>query len=232
MDVKLSDGPEAQGSRIAGVSAGGFERDGREQAAVRGTRRADQSQATREALIAAAHGLFAEKGFAGVATEEIVRAAGVTRGALYHHFDGKRELFAAVYEDVERQLVERIAASAMASAGDPMEALQAGAEAFLDACEDPAVQRIALLDAPSVLGWERWREIGLRFGFGLVQATLQAAMEAGQIEAQPVSPLAHLLLGAIDEGAMLVARASDDGETRAQVGASVGRFLEALRTKG
>ncbi len=233
MDVKLSDGPEAQGSRIAGVSAGGLaERDGREQAAVRGTRRADQSQATREALIAAAHGLFAEKGFAGVATEEIVRAAGVTRGALYHHFDGKRELFAAVYEDVERQLVERIAASAMASAGDPMEALQAGAEAFLDACEDPAVQRIALLDAPSVLGWERWREIGLRFGFGLVQATLQAAMEAGQIEAQPVSALAHLLLGAIDEGAMLVARASDEGETRAQVGASVGRFLEALRTKG
>jgi AcrR family transcriptional regulator len=233
MDVKLSDGPEAQGSRIAGASAGDLaERDGREQAAVRGTRRADQSQATRAALIAAAHGLFAEKGFAGVATEEIVRAAGVTRGALYHHFDGKRELFAAVYEDVERQLVERIAASAIASAGDPMEALQAGAEAFLDACEDPAVQRIALLDAPSVLGWERWREIGLRFGFGLVQATLQAAMEAGQIEAQPVSPLAHLLLGAIDEGAMLVARASDDGETRAQVGASVGRFLEALRTKG
>ena len=83
-----------------------------------------------------------------------------------------------------------------------------------------------------MLGWERWREIGLRFGFGLVQATLQAAMEAGQIETQPVSPLAHLLLGAIDEGAMLVARASDEGETRAQVGASVGRFLEALRTKG
>ncbi len=232
MDVKLSDGREAQGGRIAGVSAGDLaERDGREQAAVRGTRRADQSQATREALIAAAHGLFAEKGFAGVATEEIVRAAGVTRGALYHHFDGKRELFAAVYEDVERQLVERIAASAMASAGDPMEALQAGAEAFLDACEDPAVQRIALLDAPSVLGWERWREIGLRYGLGLVQATIQAAIEAGQIDPQPVGPLAHLLLGAIDEGAMLVARASDEGETRAQVGASVGRFLEALRTK-
>src|SRR2546421_663045 len=146
MDVKLSDGPEAQGSGIAGVSAAGLaERDGREQARVRGTRRADLSQATREALIAAAHGLF---------------------------------------------------------------------------------------DAPSVLGWERWREIGLRSGFGLVQATLQAAMEAGQIETQPVSPLAHLLLGAIDEGAMLVARASDEGETRAQVGASLGRFLGALRTKG
>jgi AcrR family transcriptional regulator len=233
MDVKSAEraGEQAQGS--AEPSAQGAVGDGGlGQPAVRSTRKADQSQATREALISAAHGLFAEKGFAGVATEEIVRAAGVTRGALYHHFDGKRELFAAVYEEVERQLVERIAASAMASAADPMEVLQAGAEAFLDACEDPAVQRIALLDAPSVLGWERWREIGLRFGFGLVQATLQAAIEAGQVESQPVGPLAHLLLGAIDEGAMLVARAADDGQTRAQVGAAVARFLGALRTQG
>ena len=230
MDVKSTERTGTQGIPAVEIAAGGDAGGG--QTAVRSTRKADQSQATREALIGAAHGLFAEKGFAGVATEEIVRSAGVTRGALYHHFAGKRELFAAVYEEVERQLVERIAASAMASAGDPMEALQAGAEAFLEACEDPAVQRIALLDAPSVLGWERWREIGLRFGFGLVQATLQAAMEAGQVDAQPVGPLAHLLLGAIDEGAMLVARASDDGQTRAQVGASVARFLGALRTSG
>src|SRR5256714_8616294 len=159
MDVKLSDGPEAQGSRIAGVSARGLaERDGREQAPVRGTRRADQSQATREALIGAAHGLFAEQGFAGVATEEIVRAAGVTRGALYHHFDGKRELFAAVYEEVERQLVERIAASAMASARNPMEALQAGAEGLPEASEDPALQRNAPLPPPSGLRWGRSRQ--------------------------------------------------------------------------
>ena len=234
MDVKSAERAAEQGaasgfSPAVAESAGEV---GTGRAAGRSTRKADQSQATREALISAAHALFAERGFAGVATEEIVRAAGVTRGALYHHFEGKRELFAAVYEDVERQLVERIAASAMASAGDPMEALQAGAEAFLDACEDPAVQRIALLDAPSVLGWERWREIGLRFGFGLVQATLQAAIDAGQVEAEPVGPLAHLLLGAIDEGAMLVARASDDGQTRAQVGASVARFLGALRAQG
>src|SRR6476646_3250636 len=173
--------------------------------------KAEQSEATRATLVAVARVLFAKRGYAAVGTEQIVRAAGVTRGALYHHFAGKRELFQAVYEDVEQRLVERIAESAVQSAGDPLQALHAGAQAFLDACEDPAVQRIALLDAPSVLGWEEWREIGLRFGFGLVQATLQAAMEAGQIEAQPVSPLAHLLLGEIDEGAMLVARASDDG---------------------
>jgi AcrR family transcriptional regulator len=172
--------------------------------------------------------LFAERGYAGVGTEEIVRTAGVTRGALYHHFAGKKELFEAVYEDVERQLVEQIAASAISSATDPLAALHAGAQAFLDACEDPAVQRIALVDAPSVLGWEQWREIGLRYGFGLVRATVEAAMDAGLIERQPIDALSHLLLGAIDEGAMLIARADDRGTTREEVGATVKRLLEAL----
>jgi len=196
-----------------------------------GTPKAEQSEATRTALIATARELFAERGYAAVGTEEIVRATGVTRGALYHHFAGKKELFQAVYEEVERQLVERIAASAVSSAGDPLQALHAGAQAFLDACEDPAVQRIALVDAPSVLGWEQWRAIGLRYGFGLVQGTVEAAMDAGLIDRQPVRPLSHLLLGAIDEGAMLVARADDGGETREQVGASIARFLEALRPR-
>jgi AcrR family transcriptional regulator len=190
--------------------------------------KAAQSEATRAALIATARGLFAERGYAGVGTEEIVRTAGVTRGALYHHFAGKRELFEAVYEDVERRLVERIAASAISSATDPLEALHAGAQAFLDACEDPAVRRIALVDAPSVLGWEQWREIGLRYGFGLVRATVAAAMDAGLIERQPVDALSHLLLGAIDEGAMLIATADDGGTTRQEVGATVKRLLEAL----
>jgi len=197
-----------------------------------GTPKAERSEATRAALIATAYELFADRGYAGVGTEEIVRATGVTRGALYHHFSGKRELFQAVYEEVERQLVEQIATSAIATAGDPLQALHAGAEAFLDASEDPAVQRIALVDAPSVLGWEQWRAIGLQYGFGLVQGTVQAAMDAGLIDRQPVRPLAHLLLGAIDEGAMLVARADDGGETRRQVGASIARFLEALRPRG
>jgi AcrR family transcriptional regulator len=214
MDVKQSEPGRARG------------------AAGTGTPKAEQSEATRAALIATARELFADRGYAGVGTEEIVRATGVTRGALYHHFTGKRELFQAVYEGVERQLVERIAASAMSSAGDPLQALHAGAEAFLDACEDPAVHRIALVDAPSVLGWEQWRAIGLEYGFGLVQGTVQAAMDAGLVERQPVRPLAHLLLGAIDEGAMLVARADDGGETRRQVGASIARFLEALRPRG
>jgi AcrR family transcriptional regulator len=193
--------------------------------------KAERSDATRTALISVARGMFGERGYAAVGTEEIVRAASVTRGALYHHFADKRDLFRAVYEDVERRLVERIAASAIASASDPFQALHAGAQAFLDACEDPAVGRIALLDAPSVLGWEQWRAIGLRYGFGLVEGTVQAAMEAGLIDVQPVRPLAHLLLGAIDECAMVVARADDEGLTREQVGASVTHILDALRPR-
>jgi AcrR family transcriptional regulator len=196
------------------------------------SRKAEQSEATRAALIEAARDLFAERGYADVGTEEIVRAAGVTRGALYHHFAGKLQLFEAVYEQVEQQLVEEVARSAEGQASNPLEVLRIGAQGFLDACEDPAVQRIALLDAPAVLGWERWREIGQRFGLGVVRATLEASMEAGLIDEQPAAPLAHMLLGAIDEGAMLVARADDDGETRAAVGASVGRFLDALRQTG
>ena len=192
------------------------------------SRQAERSAQTREALIASARALFAQRGFASVGTEEIVRAARMTRGALYHHFHSKEDLFRAVYEEVERELVQDIAAGAMAGS-DPLEALSAGARAFLDACEDPAVQRIALLDAPSVLGWEQWREIGLRYAFGLVQGTLEAAMEAGLIERQPVRPLAHLLLGACDEAAMLVARANDGGQTKREVAAALDRFLSALR---
>jgi AcrR family transcriptional regulator len=194
-----------------------------------GGRQAERSQATRAALVETARTLFAEHGYAGVGTEEIVRAAGVTRGALYHHFDGKLELFAAVYEQVESELMQGIAAAVETPDAEPLEVLRAGSQAFLDACEnDVAVQRIALLDAPSVLGWERWREIGMRYALGMVRGTIEAAIEAGQIEPQPAEPLAHLLLGAIDEGGLLIARADDAGATRAQVGASLERVLAAL----
>jgi AcrR family transcriptional regulator len=190
----------------------------------------ERTEATREALILAARELFTERGYENVGTEEIVRAAGVTRGALYHHFSGKEDLFRAVYEDVERELVARIAEQSL-PAGDPLAVLRAGAHAFLDACEDPAVSRIALLDAPSVLGWQQWREIGMRYGFGLVEGVLAEAIRSGALDEQPVRPLAHLVLGAIDEAAMLVARADDDGATRREVGESVDRFLEHLRAR-
>src|SRR4051812_4771201 len=112
--------------------------------------KAEQTERTRAALIAAGRALFADRGFADTSTEELVRAAGVTRGALYHHFRDKRDLFEAVYEDVEQSLVAKIASS-ITTATDPLDVLRQGADAFLDACLDPAVRRIALLEGPSVL---------------------------------------------------------------------------------
>ena len=191
-------------------------------------RKAEQSEATRAELIAAARRLFGERGYAAVGTEEIVRAAGVTRGALYHHFHGKRELLEAVYEQVEGEVTQRIAEGAL-SGSDPLEAMRAGSAMFLELCLDPEVQRIVLLDAPAVLGWDRWREIAGSYGLGLIEASLGAAMEAGQIELQPVKPLAHLLMGALDEAAMVVARAEDPERARAEVGQTLNRILDGLR---
>ncbi len=189
----------------------------------------ERSEATREALVEAARILFAERGYAGVGTEEIVRAAGVSRGALYHHFDDKRELFAAVYERIEVELAERIAAGALAAnAASPLEAMRAGAEMFLAACTEPAVQQIALLDGPAVLGWNRWREIAAEHGLGLIEASLQAAIDAGAIEPQPVRTLAHVLMGALDEAAMLVARAEDAETAQAEVRQALDLLLEGI----
>jgi AcrR family transcriptional regulator len=190
---------------------------------------AERTEATRDALIAAGRALFAERGYAAVGTEEIVRAAGVTRGALYHHFDGKRALFEAVYERIEVELAQRIAAGALDSgAAEPLEAMRAGAEMFLQAATEPEAQRIVLLDGPSVLGWDRWREIAAEHGLGLIEATLQAAIEAGAIAEQPVRPLAHVLMGALDEAAMLVARAEDPERMRAEVARTLDALLAGL----
>ena len=188
---------------------------------------AERTEATRAALIAAARGLFAEHGYSAVATEEIVQAAGVTRGALYHHFAGKRDLLRAVYEQIEAELAERLAQAVAPGAGS-LETLAKGADLFLDACLEPEVQRIVLHDAPAVLGWEEWREIGARYGLGLIEALLKAGMDAGEIRRQPVAPLSHALLGALDEVAMLVARAPDPVAARAEAGVTVGGLLGAL----
>ena len=187
----------------------------------------ERSRATRERLIANARTLFGKRGYAAVGTEEIVRAAGVTRGALYHQFAGKEALFAAVVEAVEADTTGRVATEASA-AGDPLAELRAGCRAFLAACADPEVERILLLDGPAVLGWDRWREIGLKHSLGLVTAVLKAGMDAGVIARQPVSALAQLLIGALDEGAMLVARADDRDAARAEVDAVMDRLLSAL----
>jgi AcrR family transcriptional regulator len=188
---------------------------------------AERRETTRAALVAAGRELFATRGDAGVAVEQIVQRAGVTRGALYHHFRGKDELFRAVHAQVEHDVTARIAATARLG-GDPIELLRIGAAEFLDACLEPEVQRIALLDAPSVLGWEDWRETGERYGLGLIQAGLQHAIDRGALSAQPVRPLAHALLGALHELASLIARADDVPTARREAGETLDRLLTGL----
>jgi len=195
------------------------------------SKHAQRSKATRDKLVAAARALFGARGYAAVGTEEIVRTAGVTRGALYHQFRDKEDLFAAVFEQLEAETTARVADGALgdgAPPADPLAALRLGARRFLAVCAEPEVERILLLDAPAVLGWERWREIGLRHGLGLVAGALEAGMEAGVVARAPVVPLAHLVIGALDEGAMYVARAGDREAARAEVEAIVDRLLDGL----
>ena len=190
--------------------------------------KAARAEATRAALIGKARSLFAERGYAGVGTEQIVRHAGVTRGALYHHFPaGKAELFEAVVETVSAELAQRIASEALAET-DPWDQFRRGCAIFLDAALDPELQQLLLLDAPAVLGWQRWREIDAQHGLGLIEFGLSAAMESGRIEPAPVKPLAHAILGALDEGAMLVARADDVERARTEVLETLERLFAGL----
>jgi AcrR family transcriptional regulator len=189
-------------------------------------RQAERSASTRAKLIRAARPLFARRGYAGVGTEEIVRRAGVTRGALYHQFATKEELFLAVYEAVESELTERVAAH-LGGADSPFAALRGGVRVFLEACRTPEVQRIVLIDGPAVLGWERWREVAARHGLGLIEAAAAAAIDAGEIEPLPVQTLSHLLMGALDEAAILVAR---DELLTDEVALTFERVLDGLRS--
>jgi AcrR family transcriptional regulator len=176
----------------------------------------------------AARQLFAERGYGAVGTEEVVAGAGVTRGALYHHFRDKQDLFRAVHVEMERELMEAIG-ERMGEASDPWDLLLTGLRAFLDACTEPAVIQINLLDAPSVLGWAEWREIDERFGLGLLTAGLDTAMEAGVLRRQEIRPLAHLLLASLVEAAMLIANAPDPKAARQEIEQPLLTVLEGLR---
>jgi AcrR family transcriptional regulator len=185
--------------------------------------------ATRAELMRVARALFAERGYAGVGTEEIVARANVTRGALYHHFADKKDLFRAVHEELERGLVASIGEQ-IAGIEDPWELAVTGVRAFLDACaSDDALRQIALIDAPAVLGWEEWREIDARYGLGLVTFGLRNGMDAGVFRERDVTPLAHLLIGAMTEAALMVANASDPDAARRKAEPALLALLEGLR---
>lgn len=191
------------------------------------SKKAQQSEVTRQLLVAAARQLFAERGFAATGTEEIVAKAGVTRGALYHQFADKCDLFEAVFRQLEAELVARMAAG-FDPDGDPLEELGKGAGRFLDECLDPEVQRISLIDAPSVLGWQRWRDVEAEFGLGLIVSLLETAIAAGAITNGPVVPLGHILLGALIESGLLLAASQDRERTKAELAEAFRLLLGGL----
>ena len=190
---------------------------------------AERTEATRGRLIATARRLFADKGFAGTSTEEILGEAAVSRGALYHHFASKTDLFRATFEAVEDEVTAQILEAATGSGEtDPMKILVLGFDAFLDQCVNPEVQRIVMLDGPTVLGWDTWHELDERYAFGTLKAVLTLAADGGRVDPAAVEPLSHLLLGAIMQAGMVVARADDPSAAKAAMAESFGRLIAAL----
>jgi AcrR family transcriptional regulator len=185
----------------------------------------ERREQTRRALIAAGRELFAERGFFSAGREDIVERAGVTRGALYHHFISKEDLFRTVYEEVETELCAATMAAA-ATVTDPVEQLRVGSLSFLDAASQPEVRRICLLDAPSVLDGDVRRELSEKYGLGLVRGGLLAVEQAGRLEIGPVDALAPVLLAALHEAATSIA----DGAVPADVRAVVEGVLDAITT--
>lgn len=186
-----------------------------------------RSQGTREELLSAGRRLFTEHGYAGVSADEIVAAAGMTRGALYHHYDGKHGLFRAVLERLEDELATDIRAVIEAEPDLAVSAL-AGMRAFLDACRRPDILRIALTDAPAVLGWSAWRAVESEYGLGLITEVLQRAADAGLITVPRVPVLAQLIMSALIEAALLIANADDPAAARAEAESALGVLLAGI----
>jgi len=192
-------------------------------------KKAESAARTCQALERAARELFEQRGFAQVSAEEIVAAAGVTRGALYHHYGGKERLFEAVVEAAMQRLHDNVAEAAGAAGHDLMAAIKLGIGRFLELATAPRLQRILFIDAPTVLGWQRWRELDARYGLGLLQSALQQAQDAGQVRKQDTRLLAQVLMSAMIEAAMLAAHAPVKATARAEAQDMLGRLLDGLR---
>lgn len=186
-----------------------------------------QGELTRQALLKAARTLFGERGYAATSLDEVAQAAKVTKGALYHHYEGKQELFGAVYEQVKREVSERAATAFLEP--DPWKDLCAGCHAILDAHLDPPVRRIVLQDAQAVLDADTIRHIDARYGAVVLRGALRRSIRAGVIAPLPLKALALMLTGAILEGCMAIADAEDPTRARADVGDVLTAILQGLR---
>jgi AcrR family transcriptional regulator len=186
-----------------------------------------RGEATRSQLLTIATRMFAERGYEDTSIEAVLREAGVSRGSLYHHFASKEALFEAVAEEVETSVGAQTLAAA-AGADGPVAALRAGSLAWIRLAGDPVVQRILLIDAPSVLGWERWRAMEEQHALGGIKAILHVIAGQGKLRPELAGTLAHVLLASVNEVALLVARAQDK-ETAMKEGAdAIDELLQRL----
>ena len=186
-----------------------------------------RGESTRHELIQAAKSLFGEQGYAETSTDEIVLRAGVTKGALYHHFAGKEEVFRAVFEQVEQEVSDQACTAFLAP--DSRDSLVKGCGLWVDAHLDPSVRRIVMQDARAVLGWDDVRSIENRFGAVALRGALRKAMHAGVVIRQPLRPLSLMLMGALGEGCHYIADADDPISARAEVGALITQMLSAFQ---
>lgn len=191
--------------------------------------RGQRSEATRAALVAAARQLFVERGYAAVSTGDIARTAAVTRNALYYHFPTKEAVFRAVYSDVENGLAQRVIPAALAEPTVRRQ-LEAGIGEFLDGCLDPAVARISVLEAPAALGFAQMREIDNANYLAALRDGVRAGIDAGELPDLPVDTLASMLIGALDEAALLIAGADDPVAARHEAGLVASALLAGLFT--
>ena len=189
-------------------------------------------QDARERLVAVAAELFGERGYHQTSTEEIVRRSGVTRGSLYHHFADKSALFEEVFDRAERAVSTAVRAAAKAATErgeDPWSVFLAGWDAVLDTAIDEPLQRIRVVDAPAVLGWQRWQELNAQYTLANIEAGLVRLLEHGVLAPQPVAPLAVLLMGLSNQAVSAIAGAEHPVKVRQDIGRAVRRLLEGLR---
>jgi AcrR family transcriptional regulator len=193
-------------------------------------KRVEQGQATRERIVSAATRLFNTDGLDGTSIEDLLGDLQISRGALYHHFNGKEKIFEAVFERIEADIA-KATIDATRGMTDPVAALRTGCDAFLQMARDETVRRIVLIDAPAVLGWEKWREIDTRHGFGLMKGSLKAAVKKKRLRAELIEIYAHILLASLMETALVIARASDieraNRNGRAAIAELINKLLDA-----
>jgi AcrR family transcriptional regulator len=189
--------------------------------------RSAKGQATRRHIVATATKLFAKAGYEAVSIERVLEKTGVSRGALYHHFDSKAALFEAVLEGMEEKIALEIREASRGIA-DPVSAMRKGCDAWIELSRKPAIRQIVLIDAPAVLGWEKWREIDARFGFGLLQASLKNAASLGRIEHTKVPLVAHVLLASLMEVVLVIARSENPEQEARLAKLVIGELIDKL----